>query len=87
MNTAVKTETRGLVQFNKESEKVWNCSLVLYGEDKNLKSVKLNTKEVISLLRILGAPAPVSKKESHVVEFYKAPKWVELKEFGFFVNN
>ena len=85
MNTAINTKTRGLVQINKESDKVWNCSIVLYGEDKKLKSVTLSTKQVISLLRVLEAPAPVTQKDSHVVEFFKAPKWVELKDFGFFV--
>lgn len=85
MNAVVNTRTRGLVQITKDENKVWTCSIVIYGEETKLSPVKLSTKDVIKLLRMLGAPAPVSKKESHIVEFYNAPKWVDLKELGFFV--
>ncbi|MCA9805531.1 MAG: hypothetical protein KC777_26355 [Cyanobacteria bacterium HKST-UBA02] len=85
MNAAVNTRTRGLVQITRQtdSEKNWTCSIVLYGEQERLSSVTLGTAQVIRLFRTLGAPAPVSKKDSHVVEFYNTPDWVELKELGF----
>ena len=85
MNAATNTRTRGLVQITRVQSKVWSCSVVIYGEDTKLAPVELSTREVIKLLRTLGTPAPVSKKESHIVEFYNTPKWVELKELGFFV--
>ncbi|MBZ0185372.1 MAG: hypothetical protein K8F91_03895 [Candidatus Obscuribacterales bacterium] len=83
MNAAVKTNTRGIVQISRESEKVWTCSIVIYGEAKKLNTISLGTKEVINLFRTLGAPAPVSSKERHIVEFYNAPAWAALKDFGF----
>lgn len=84
MNTVTRNKTRGLVQITRVSEKHWNCSVVFYGEDTKLCPVRLSTREVIQVLRTLGAPAPVSSKESHIVEFFNTPRWVELKEFGFY---
>lgn len=85
MNTTTATKTRGVVQIVRNSEKVWSCSITFYGESVKLKSVHLNTRKVIDLLRCLGAPAPVTGKDSHVIEFYNAPRWNQLKDFGFFV--
>ncbi|MBK9143439.1 MAG: hypothetical protein IPM23_13130 [Candidatus Melainabacteria bacterium] len=86
MNAAVNTRTRGLVQITRQSDsdKNWTCSIVFYGDQERLSSVSLGTAQVIRLFRTLGAPAPVSKKESHVVEFYNTPDLAELKELGFF---
>jgi len=86
MNAAVNTRTRGLVQITRQSDsdKNWTCSIVFYGDQERLSSVSLGTAQVIRLFRTLGAPAPVSKKESHVVEFYNTPDQAELKELGFF---
>lgn len=90
MNAAVNTRTRGLVQITRQSEgdseMNWSCSIVFYGEQERTSSVSLGTAQVIRLFRTLGAPAPVSKKESHVVEFYNTPDWAELKELGFNVG-
>ena len=86
MNIAADTRTRGAVQIVRDSEKQWKCSLAFYGQTAKFNTVMLDTKKVIALLRLLGAPAPVSGKESHVIEFYGAPRWNELKEFNFTVE-
>ena len=87
MNTLVNTKTRGVVQIVRDAEKNWACSVVFYGQSARFNTVKLDTKQVIQLLRVLGAPAPVSGNDRHVIEFYTVPGWTELKNFNFSVQN
>lgn len=83
MNVAVNTKTRGLVQITRVSEKLWTCSIAIYGEQREPRTVTAETKDVIKLLKILGAPAPSIKQESHIVEFYNCIDWSELEKAGF----
>lgn len=72
MTTATKTGIRGIVQINRQANEGWLCSVTLYGSDRPTKQVVLDTKKTIELIRAVGAPAPASQKDAHVVEFFNA---------------
>ncbi len=70
MITATKVGIRGIVQIVRQANEGWMCSVSFYGNDRPAKQAVLDTKKTIELLRAVGAPAPVSQKDVHVVEFF-----------------
>lgn len=81
MTTSAKVGVRGIVQITRQEDEGWLCSVTLYGNNRPSKQVVLSTKKTIELLRIVGAPAPVARRETHIVEFFNADI-NEIENFG-----